>query len=68
MRADDDARELGRQPLERVDVLAEERGGVGALAAVVGSNSSRNCIAGFDQSTLLVFRSLNSILAVTISA
>ena len=65
--ADDGAGELGGEPVERVEVLAEERAGVGrALALFVTSYSSRNCSDGFDHNTLSALTSLNSIFAVTV--
>ena len=61
------AGEFGGEAVERVDVLAEERGWDRSTFGVFETSySSRNCRDGFDQSTLLAFTSLNSIFAVSV--
>ena len=65
-RADDRLRELGADTFERVRFLAEERVRVERVTAAEASYSSRNTSDGLSQMTLFVFRSRNSILAVTV--
>ena len=62
-RADDRLGELGRDALERVRFLAEERVRVRALVPGAASYSSRKTQRGLSHSTLFVFRSRNSSLA-----